>query len=302
MELYSQNIISRPVTQAHFIVEQTKPSPNPTKILRESFHDSPKWDPGYNRPLTISSTKPSYGRVMTNYQPTCYGAFRAAIKVIGKPIKQSAKATPASNAYGAITAENFFPSSGSIVRNQKHPRAANKAVNANFYGSSAYYNDMSPVPIAATGENMLQKLHRRVTTSECRRSLRQYPKSLLPLLYSKGRLDSKGDPRPCTGNFNAKTAPEPKPESKAHRMNPELRVGTAQIMQRAKLAEPQQQKHVRVSTPQTSEKRPESRYNKETLYTKLEHGRGNSPEYEVPIIDMRFEEVAGQQIIPECWK
>ena len=59
----------------------------------------------------------------------------------------------------------------------------------------------------------------------------------------------------------------------------------------------------RVSTPQTiPQKRPGSRYNKDSLYSGLENGR-KSPEYKVPIIDMNLKEYAyHNSVMPSFWK
>lgn len=59
----------------------------------------------------------------------------------------------------------------------------------------------------------------------------------------------------------------------------------------------------RISTPQTiPQKRPGSRYNKDSLYSGLENGR-KSPEYKVPILDMNLKEYAyHNSVMPSFWK
>ena len=58
----------------------------------------------------------------------------------------------------------------------------------------------------------------------------------------------------------------------------------------------------RAFTPDiTNQRRPQSRYNKNTLFAGLENGR-NISEYKVPIIDMKLNEYKWQNaIIPSIW-
>ena len=55
--------------------------------------------------------------------------------------------------------------------------------------------------------------------------------------------------------------------------------------------------------PQTvPDTRPESRYNRATLCAALENGRSQSPEYKVPILQMRLQESYKEQVLlPRCW-
>jgi len=131
-------------------------------------------------------------------------------------------------------------------------------------------------------------IHFRANTIESGRFSK--PKAVLPTLSTK----PKEDFRPCTGNTELKDLMA----DKVAKVIPRGRVGTAQIQ---KLNKGQRSTHI--SIPQTTtQKRPDSRYNKETLYAKLDYGRASSPEYKVPVIDMNFSEVKKHQIIPECWK
>jgi len=310
MEIHSTNSYNRPVTQARFTVDQSKPLPENNSLLRESFHDQAEWDSSLSRPLTINSTAGIHNNriLMSNYQPVCYGLQKAPIKITGKCIRPTQKMTAQNNAYGGITSELFFPSSTSMNR-KKPPPPTVKEINAIPLNPAGLYNgDCAAVPIQVPTGSIWQKIHRRVTTSECGRNFKTHPKSLLPVLNGviKEKPENIFESRPCTGILPAKIAEEAKLEQKPKKLNvagASKRIGTAQSSKRSKFIETQDQKPVRLSTPQTvTEKRPESRYNKETLYSKLEHGRASSPEYIVPIIDMRFSEVVGQQIIPECWK
>jgi len=75
---------------------------------------------------------------------------------------------------------------------------------------------------------------------------------------------------------------------------------TAQVKSRGTM-----ERIMRMSTPQThSEKRPDSRYNKETLCAGLnEGGRDKSPDYSVPVLAMNLHEnIDLQYILPNCWK
>ena len=75
---------------------------------------------------------------------------------------------------------------------------------------------------------------------------------------------------------------------------------TAQVKSRAEAVEP----IIRLSTPQAKNtRRPDSRYNKETLFCGLDNGRDKSPDYMVPVLPMRLSEnISKQHILPGCWK
>ena len=61
---------------------------------------------------------------------------------------------------------------------------------------------------------------------------------------------------------------------------------------------------VRLSTPQVHlSSRPDSRYNKATLFAALHNGPDHNPNYRIPILPMMLSEsVAQQPILPNCWK
>ena len=298
----------RPVTQARLIIDSNKYSPRAhnklvSQVLRESFHAERDQNPPDKRPLTINSTKANSG--YPNYHPSCYGAFRVPIKAklinemntehktttneylkgVVQPVNNKTRST----AYGAITAELFFPSSAVHTPGSQHSphKGTFKALNVRTFQHCICYDG------AQAPGSIWQRMqsHRRVTTSECAKILRPH-KGTLPFLNNGGKQNN-GHLRPCTGILNTKMA-----VIEQRKKEVSNRIGTAQAPHRALMG-----KVMRVSTPQTApEKRPESRYNRASLYVKLENGRGNSPEYHVPIIDMRFEEFAKQDIMPECWK
>ena len=84
------------------------------------------------------------------------------------------------------------------------------------------------------------------------------------------------------------------------RSNPAKRVNTAQESDGNKTEF--QYKSQRVSTPQTYQGRPGSRYNAASLYSGLENGR-KSPEYKVPIVDMKLKEYSyHNSVMPSFWK
>ncbi len=108
--------------------------------------------------------------------------------------------------------------------------------------------------------------------------------------------------RPYTGTVPDKSQAPPTvcAPSRPRKRRTVVRLGTAQTERRQTLA---RLGEGRVSTPQTGPgRRPDSRYNRATLYARLENGRSSGPEYEVPIIDMRFADFALSPILPECWK
>lgn len=72
------------------------------------------------------------------------------------------------------------------------------------------------------------------------------------------------------------------------------KVGDSQVAERKYTSQ-------RVFTPQ-ADQRPNSRYNKASLYSGLENGR-KSPEYKVPIIDMKLKEYEyHNSVLPSFWK
>jgi len=77
------------------------------------------------------------------------------------------------------------------------------------------------------------------------------------------------------------------------------RVGTAKVYD----SHIEDRKYIsqRIFTPQ-ADQRPNSRYNKASIYTGLENGR-KSPEYKVPIIDMKLKEYEyHNSVMPSFWK
>ena len=144
--------------------------------------------------------------------------------------------------------------------------------------------------------NPWPKLSRNITSSESGRMSNPYSRSILPKIEIKNSYTET--PYTYTKMNNLKTT------NKAHKIlkySIEERGCTANTKYREKIKN--QQILQRISTAQViSEKRPESRYNKKSLYAKLDHGRAASPDYNVPVIDMNFSELANQEVIPECWK
>lgn len=150
-----------------------------------------------------------------------------------------------------------------------------------FAGSSAGHERRFPAELGLDLARQQREgaWHRNVITSESKRNC---PKLLLPKL-EVDQVIPEEHKQPIGGKF-----------SPIERSNPSKRVATAQVKknERARLRSQQGE----------GGRRPESRYNKESLYMKLDHGRASSPEYKVPILDMNFAEVLGRQIVPDCWK
>lgn len=316
----------RPITQAHYTschdkcpVPQTAVKSNGDSSNDVLINDEEWSNPAERRPLTFNCKKKNYNR--KSYQPTCYGGFRAPIKAKmlndmitgqgiimqgGEVMKPRAdflgqQIQTNNNPYGAITAELFYRSS--MMRtpgNQMKDLAGNvKAINLKNLQRCIFYEGAQPQS-AATWQRT--QVPRRITTTECGTILRR-PKKVLPLVKEKNGKEDINSVylRPYTGNLHTKTNCETVVEAHKTRVA-HNRVGTAQVQQRV-MIEKNQVKMMRVSTPRTcSEKRPDSRYNKATIYAKLEHGRGNSPEYQVPIIDMKLSEISTHAVMPSCWK
>lgn len=81
------------------------------------------------------------------------------------------------------------------------------------------------------------------------------------------------------------------------------KIGFSKRVGTAKINDTQDRRYIsqRVFTPQ-ADQRPNSRYNKASLYTGLENGR-KSPEYKVPIIDMKLKEYEyHNSVMPSFWK
>eukprot|EP00826_Nyctotherus_ovalis_P026257 TRINITY_DN2052_c0_g3_i1.p1 TRINITY_DN2052_c0_g3~~TRINITY_DN2052_c0_g3_i1.p1 ORF type:complete len:220 (-),score=41.59 TRINITY_DN2052_c0_g3_i1:136-795(-) len=150
-----------------------------------------------------------------------------------------------------------------------------------FAGSSAAHDRRFPAELrlGLIGQEKESSWYRNVITSE---SKRNHPKPLLPKLEIDQVIPEEHK-QPIGGKF-----------SPTEHSNVSKRVATAQVKkeERARLRSQQGE----------GGRRPESRYNKESLYMKLDHGRASSPEYKVPILDMNFAEMVGRQIVPDCWK
>ena len=307
----------RPVTQANSFVNSSKStSSEPYNKLgslatQGSFQYDENLTTTDKRPVTINSTKSNYRRKM--HQPTYYGGFKApgkakfltemairngkCVKVNLEPSSQNVHPNP----YGLLTAERFFPSTttktpgaqGSLQK--KCIVGDNKLVNIKNFKFGLCYEGLQ-----THSSNMWKKqqAQRRITISECGTILRQQKR---PLPFLTGKVNEvNGNMRPYTGVANEKVI-----EASSTPRNEEInraRLETAQAPRR-NLIGSVQSKPARLSTPQTiPEKRPDSRYNSASLYAKLEHGRGNSPEYQVPILEMRFSDLGDNPLIPTCWK
>lgn len=224
------------------------------------------WDGFSKRPLTINSNKPR-----SNFQGTYYGGFKDTVK--GNPMLSSLY-LPKSKKKNVKYSELEIPTTTGIKSNIKFP--------AELYGN------MSKGQFAGGSPTNYGTMHFRTNTTEITRPFKTRP--ILPILQATTKTKKKPEFRPCTGNSEWKDLMADKEAEVIGR------IGTAQKPSKG-------QRWARISTPQTTtQKRPDSRYNKETLYAKLDYGRANSPEYKVPVIDMNFSEVKKQQIIPECWK
>lgn len=228
------------------------------------------WNNFSKRPLTIHSNK-----ARSNFQGTYYG-FKEASKAAGNPMLCSL----------------YLPKNKRrVVKHSEMEVGATMGVRSNIKFPAELYANMGKELFTGGSPTDYSAMKFRNNATESGRFFKQGP--VLPTLQGSVKAKPKDDLRPYTGNSEWKDllADKAAEASKG-------RVGTAQTQKQGK-----GQRSTRMSTPQTaSVKRPDSRYNKETLYAKLDYGRASSPEYKVPIIDMNFSEVRKQQIIPECWK
>jgi len=221
------------------------------------------YDNGSIRPLTINSEKLVYGR------SPYFGNLRGPIKTSGKPTLAmqyvpNNKGPNKKFVVGSINSEAFV---GSSVR--KFPSELKLSLK----------NQMKE------GESSWQKYHRNVITAERGRHFKGSPKFLLPKLDIEEII-----PEECKQSTGGKNSPIDQPFTSK-------RVATAHVKRKSERVKLRSQQ-----SGQAAGKRPDSRYNKESLYMKLDYGRTISPEYRVPILDMNFAEVINHQIIPDCWK
>ena len=250
--------------------------------------DSPKfsntaffnWNDLNNRPLTINSGKPRI-----NYQTAAHGG---ATRVMTKPILCSLYLPKKSKIYKQSEKLEDFPSSVMLKTNIKFPMET--------YANNRRYEE----DLYMTRVN--NNLHKRTNTTDSGRIFGSKPGPILPILKINTSKDNECRIRPCTGNIELKDIMADTVAEQIQKGRGGIRIGTAQTNNQRKVGK-MKQRSMRLSTPQTSgQKRPDSRYNKKTLYAKLEHGRADSPEYRVPIISMNFTELKEKQMIPECWK
>eukprot|EP00826_Nyctotherus_ovalis_P039082 TRINITY_DN3724_c0_g3_i1.p1 TRINITY_DN3724_c0_g3~~TRINITY_DN3724_c0_g3_i1.p1 ORF type:complete len:264 (-),score=45.14 TRINITY_DN3724_c0_g3_i1:130-921(-) len=228
------------------------------------------WSNFSKRPLTIHSNK-----ARSNFQGTYYG-FKEVSKAAGNPMLCSF----------------YLPKNKRrAVKHSEMEVGPTMGVKSNIKFPAELYANMGKEQFTGGSPTDYNATKFRNNTAEFSRFFKQG--AVLPVLQGNVKAKPKEELRPCTGNSEWKELLADKAGE-----TPKGRVGTAQTQKHGK-----GQRSVRISTPQTTSlKRPDSRYNKETLYAKLDYGRASSPEYKVPIIDMNFSEVRKQQIIPECWK
>lgn len=252
----------RPITQAQLLLNSN------TKYTSNLDPSSNNYDGGSKRPLTINSGKPVYGR------SPYYGNLRVPIKTSGKP----------------TLAMQYLPNNKGP--NQKFVMGGLSSKALDFVGSSVTHERKFPSELKLTlknqgkeVENNWQKYYRNVITAEQGRHFKNSPKFLLPKLEIEDTI-----PEEYKKSTGGKSSPIEQPYTAK-------RVATAHVKRKSERGKLRSQQ-----SGQTGSKRPDSRYNKESLYMKLDYGRAASPEYKVPILDMNFAEVINHQIIPDCWK
>lgn len=222
------------------------------------------WSALNARPLVASSNKPR-----ANCQ---LGDFEAPLKAPGRPMMCSL----------------YLPKSKARISKHSEeelvPAVKARRINGGYSNAIKREREVEAVQHVS--------VHRRVNTAGSKRVFNVRVAPPFPVLRVKANIQSRREVRPYTGY------PERKEFSadKIVEEIPKKRVGTAQLSKG-------QQRSFRISTPQSlGQRRPDSRYNKATLYARLEYRRTNSPEYRVPVLDMKYSEVSKQQVIPECWK
>ena len=218
------------------------------------------------RPLTINHTK------MTYTHSPYYGNLREPIKATNKVMTDMQYVPnyklPGQKFIigGGLGSEGFLGSS--IARERNFP----SELKMNFMEQGK----QDP------GWN---KFKRNVITSDSGRPFKEYPRSLLPISETANDLNEDSKQYECS---KGATGTNDKVESGKR---------TVGNTGRTKLRSQQCPR-----TAQGPGGRPESRYKKESLYTKLDHGRAASPDYKVPILEMNFSELKNQPKIPDWWK
>jgi len=166
-------------------------------------------------------------------------------------------------------------------------------------------------PIPQAGEKYMQNRKIMFATQRCFPFLNgnDRPKNLHPIAPKIPLIvlsKNKGLTRPNTGRVLCPAMDKNQEENIQQKQapiltNPILYPGTAYKMKRGPLY--QSSVLVPAKKPMTvPEKRPESRYNKASLFTTLENGRSSSPDYKVPILSMNLGESKEQQVLlPGCW-
>ena len=267
----------RPVTQAQFAFDYS--NKYPSDFVSTSNPSLLNWDNPEKCALILSSTK----ACNTNKKYTCYGNLRAPIKAINRPSMNLQCVS--NNAYEGLQ----FPKGNEISSEDLFISTTTGKTKRIF----PMEMKLGLVDVNKT-DNSWQKLPRNVVTAESGRMFKQYPKSILPEIGKKNYYMNN----PYAGIKDSVVVNK---GQKLLKHSIESRGCTAQVKQRGKTSN--KQKPQRVSTAQVDgERRPESRYNKKSLYAKLDYGRASSPEYKVPIVEMNFSEFANQEVVPDCWK
>lgn len=255
------------------------------------------------------------GRV--NFQPTCYGDFGLPLKTAELALRhggimnegtrtradcthQMAGRIVTANPCAVKTAERFYPQSW--VQNARPARDLARSPPQSQPHDRTQGVERRNARRKLQGIGNMKLLgyvgrRRKVCGSEApsydaRRTMYQFSQE--PSMFGRSVA------RPLTGSIT-KHRREDRLAVISNKVEaPRGRVGTAQAGRRTVMvaAHPK-----RVSTPHTIyERRPDSRYNHATLFAGLEHGRARSPEYNVPILEMRLTECMNKDVMPDCWK
>jgi len=279
-----------------YIMQKYSKDHSPEEDLSISLITKPKQTHGFHQPTYYGNWGGTFCKDVVSVHGT---AMSGGSRVRTDCTHQMALKVPI-NPYGLKTAERFFPSS--ILRTSDNRRTQKR--DKNFRAIQNCYGEITHISRKGCSSE--------VGAYECRKTLYNFPKelpqqdNLAENSFKVGRSyrpmsggiirrkyinDVTNDETENIEKYNIKPSAERAPRN---------RLSTAQAPRLPMGPKPPP---YRVSTPQTApERRPDSRYNKESLFAGLENGR-RSPEYQVPIIDMKLEECAcHDSIMPDCWK
>jgi hypothetical protein len=274
-----------------------------------------------SRPRTLHSnaTQPDYGRVVL--QPTCYAGFGMPANTTlfsETPFRNSSAAHSTTSTHSKYLRKTLYklpirPSLGTANRlvpppSNLTPDAYSLYKDCPRFRSRTVSNQavvcqkigLYPVEGVSCGEPSTgwrkgPAKQRGISTAQFSRTLYQADRGQTAI-----RIPHNGRKPQRPGTSSKK-----QPERRAPEVGEEKTGGDTQNYNTRASAtvEPEPVAPMRrLWTPQIPSRRPDSRYNRATLFVGLDYGRDRSPDYHVPILEMNFSESINQHlIVPSCW-